>query len=719
MSNCLSIRLLSIPLVLAMLAGPVPAQVVLKPNGQNAVPLRTKSLRSSVTISGQFATTKTEMVFQNETAERVEADFIYTVPPHAVVTYFAYWYGNEKVVARVVEKERAALIYQHITTRMRDPALVEMIGKRTFRARIFPVMPNADLKVEVHLVETLASTALGALYEYPLPVNRGAAVNLEHLDIGVTIMADSSIQRVLNNYSLPLAQEPRSYRLWLSRSNFRPAQNLRIQLVRQRQPLQAALFAAASGGRDGFFALALTPSRILRRPVVRIRGVATYQLWPRRLSSLPAHQAVTLVGRYRGSGPAVVTVTGSTRGGQWTASRRVAFSGQRESNNLATKLWAARAIEVLSAHRKNREQVIALSTRFTLPSRYTSWLAVPREEMKRYQAEKLAVDCEFYKNQLVLAIRHGMRHHPEVRRMQQRYIQAARSLGLDPQSALREQLGIVVHDLADRVREAKGQGRSHARQVQGWRREMRRLQLAGAMDQAGLYESSRRVERQLNRAQQQLDEGVSRNVGLARIQVLEGRVERLSQRYSALQERLPQRGGGGGGGGFRAGDPLISVEAAPNSLQVIALLPGGQIKTLTFNPDSGRWEARFDIPTHAPQGPFVVTVIIVNPDGSRTSVTLHFHVDMTAPEGRGQALLTGDGGKTLRLELDAAADTARVSALLPWGEAAALKPSTGHTHQFLAVIPVPADWSGPTSTVTYILTDMAHNRTTVTVDLSH
>ena len=50
---------------------------------------------------------------------------------------------------------RAAEIYSHITSRNRDPALIEMVGKNTFRARIFPVEPNADLKVEIKIVQTL------------------------------------------------------------------------------------------------------------------------------------------------------------------------------------------------------------------------------------------------------------------------------------------------------------------------------------------------------------------------------------------------------------------------------------------------------------------------------------------------------------------------------------------------------------------------------------
>ena len=88
------------------------AQILLKPTGGNALPLRTKALDADVTLDRQFATTKLTLLFQNETSDRIEADFIYTLPKDTLVTYFAYWFGEEKVVARVVEKERAAAIYQ-------------------------------------------------------------------------------------------------------------------------------------------------------------------------------------------------------------------------------------------------------------------------------------------------------------------------------------------------------------------------------------------------------------------------------------------------------------------------------------------------------------------------------------------------------------------------------------------------------------------------------
>ena len=138
------------------------AQVALKPTGQNALPLRAKSITATVRVQkSRFATTDLELVFANELGNRVEADFLYTVPDGAAVSDFAYFYGKERVPARIAEKARAAAIYKAITTRQRDPALVEMVGKNTFRARIFPVEPNADLRVQIRYVQVLPVGADG------------------------------------------------------------------------------------------------------------------------------------------------------------------------------------------------------------------------------------------------------------------------------------------------------------------------------------------------------------------------------------------------------------------------------------------------------------------------------------------------------------------------------------------------------------------------------
>ncbi|HEX8236254.1 MAG TPA: VIT domain-containing protein [Abditibacteriaceae bacterium] len=461
---------------MVLLASSAGAQVLLKPNGQNAMPLRTKALKADVDIRGQFAGMDMEMTFQNETHERIEADFIYTVPDGAVVTYFAYWFGDEKVVARVVEKQRAAAIYQHITSRMRDPALVEMIGKNTFRARIFPVMPDADLRVQMRYVQTLSSDERGVAYRFPMrPAEEGKGI-LDSLNVNVNITPDAGLQKVINNYSLPVKMEGGRYHLSLRQSNYRPAQDLQIRLLRSSAALRAALYAAPSGGTDGFFAVALTPNRKIARPVVKISGVKTYSLLFSKLGALAANDELVVCGRYKGSGQALVRVTDATSPQSAALQQYVAFGARREDNNLAAKLWAALRIQVLSANPRNRDAVIQLSTRHTLPSKFTSWLAVPRDELERYKSEMITADMALAGRALAMQIANGRGQSPGARRLRLRFDELAKRLGNDPKDQLQVYLQATLRDLSSRQMEQQYSTSPHRQPGRVLQRQITRLQ---------------------------------------------------------------------------------------------------------------------------------------------------------------------------------------------------------------------------------------------------
>lgn len=652
---------------------PLSAQVVLKPNGQNAVPLRTKAIRADVAIHRQFADTLLTLTFQNQTYDRIEADFIYTLPPRTIVTSFAYWYGDEKVPARIMEKEEAAAIYRHITERMHDPALVEMIGKNTFRARIFPVMPNSDLKVEMRLAQTLESTSRGARYRFPLSVKAGET--LDDLHVHVHIDPDPEIAGVANNYGLPITDRPEGYGLTLAGKSRRPQKDLTVSLVRSRRPLQAELYAANSGRSDGFFALALTPDRTLRRPRVQIRGVETYQVVPISQPSVKAFDTLVAVGRYRGGGPATVVLSGQSRRGRVSLSRSVQFGAHRVHSNLAARLWAAQRMEQLSAGGGNRSIVIAISKRFGLPSRYTSWLAVPTEEMQRYDREIAQAKLETIATRYVdVASRYGKQSGAALK-LYASLQRQCRIADISPKEALNNYLNAFAERINDRARQYANQ-------------------MSGSND---ISASDIRIPEELRRQFVKIDWVVNN--------------ENTAQAQKTLHDVLNEVA-------YRArhGDPLICVAAPPDALQVIALMPGGEIKRLVYNPTSGRWEARFDIPTYVTEGEYVITVVIVLKDGTRRTLTLRYRVDMTPPTGAGRARIVRNERPSLRLEMEADADTARVKALLPWGEWIELRWSA-QSHRFVALVPLSAEQRAQASVVTYILTDRAHNRTTLQVDM--
>lgn len=413
--------------------GPLFAQGMLRSRGGDTEQLRLKSVAGKVDIKGSFAKTELTSVYQNEAGRQTEADFSYTVPPGAVVTYFAYWFQGKKVVARVVEKERALSIYETIKEVNRDPALIEQTGTNTFRARIFPVEENADLKIEMRWVQALASDDKGLLYTFPLKGGEETPGTLESVDVNFAVTQDAGSGRLVNSLNLPVEDKGGRKLFNLSQKNYSPKDDVKVRIERPKRALSASMFSAPSGGKDGFFVIALTPGQSVSRPRLQIQGVRTFDVVPSKLPALKAGKTFVVAGRYKGSGTAKLILHGYERG---TATQSVVFSNVREDNSLATKFWGAKQIESLSpglkVAAKNRERVIELSTRYTLPSMVTSWLAVPASEWKRFEIQIAENDIWRIGPQLITLQRRGQSRTRTARRLRTQFNAACKVLGNNP-----------------------------------------------------------------------------------------------------------------------------------------------------------------------------------------------------------------------------------------------------------------------------------------------
>lgn len=739
-------------MALAFIAVPSEARVLLKPSSGDSLKLRVKSLSANVRIHGQFAETTLLLTFLNESGARMEADFIYELPPGGVATYFAYWAEDEKVVARVVEKERAAEIYEAITTRQRDPALIELTGSNTFRARIFPVMPDADLKVEIRLVQVLRSDAKGVSYALPLVDGESKPEALEKIDIRARVTPGAGVTDVVTNYGIPVERAGDGYSISFFGTSFRPSKDLVIRQVWEPAPLHSSVYAAPSGGRDGFFALALTPDVAVTRPRVSIRGVSTYHVVNAAGGAVRAHEPVAVFGRYRGSGTATVTLTGTSPTGPIRRTADVQLGSGTEPNNLATKLWASERIRLLS----NRSEVVALSKRFTMPSKFTSWLAVPKAEMEMYKREKAQAELWNMEANLIELIKRGAYQTAQGRALRARYNRLCKQLDCNPADELKWRAESDIWEIAYKLVEERHSDKPSQAKMALMQRKLARLEkVAGSSAKEAIADAERpyyedemyelrarlideyrkpkpdsRLIARLNKRFAEVNTILySRDYALARVERLKlhSDLEKVNRAIeeadnasppadaTALRERQAKLEKQEETFAARMGDPLIYVEAPSDAVRVVALMPDGEAKPLEYNKTAGRWEARFDIPLHAREGDYVVTVIVVLRDGTRKLLTFRYRVDLTPPRGIGSAQ-SGDGGRVLRLEIDACDDTARVSALLPWGERIDLRRGS-KPHRFFGLASVPSGQDA--GAVTFVLTDAAHNRTKVTVDANN
>jgi Ca-activated chloride channel family protein len=226
-----------------------------------------------VEIDDQIAITRVDQVFYNPNDWVVEGTYIFPLPPGAAVSGFTLWVDGQPVEGEVLDADEARRTYEGIVREMRDPALLEYIDQGAVRARIFPIPPGGERRVELEYTQTLAAENGLVGYRYPLNTEKFSTQPLERVSIHVDVRSSVPI-RAMYSPSHPVAQDrldENHIAVGYEDTRIRPdadfvlyyslGEEQAFHLLSYRDPGDPA-------DPDGFFALLLAP-----RPDVDVRGV--------------------------------------------------------------------------------------------------------------------------------------------------------------------------------------------------------------------------------------------------------------------------------------------------------------------------------------------------------------------------------------------------------------------------------------------------------------
>jgi len=176
------------PLALALLATLVAAttslaQTIVVDIDRRVVPLPTirpdedpvvlRSHRVEVDVQDQVATFKVSQSFFNRTDRPLEGTYVFPLPAGSVASSFAMTMNGQMVAGEVLEKNRARQIYEDIVRRRQDPGLLEYVDQGLVRARIFPIPPRQETRIEIELTQILPREAGFLSLRYPLRAHDG------------------------------------------------------------------------------------------------------------------------------------------------------------------------------------------------------------------------------------------------------------------------------------------------------------------------------------------------------------------------------------------------------------------------------------------------------------------------------------------------------------------------------------------------------------------
>jgi Ca-activated chloride channel family protein len=132
----------------------VPRSIAVAPMG--VTPVRIVEAKAHVRIVDRAATTTLELELHNPGARDQEAVVLLPVPVDAAVSQFTFLGSAAEPTARVLARDEARRLYDEITAKLRDPALLEFAGWSCLRSSVFPVPANGRQKVRIvwdHVLE--------------------------------------------------------------------------------------------------------------------------------------------------------------------------------------------------------------------------------------------------------------------------------------------------------------------------------------------------------------------------------------------------------------------------------------------------------------------------------------------------------------------------------------------------------------------------------------
>lgn len=168
----------------------VPSRAVLSPYG--TAPVRVSAAKADIRISDRAATTTLEFELHNPANRVQEAVLLLPVPDGAAVSNFTFDGPAAEPTAKILPRDEARRLYDQITARMKDPALLEFSGYGCLRSSVFPVQPGGRQKIRLTYDHVLEVD--GDRVDYVLP--RSQMLSLEtpwHITVDLTARADIGV----------------------------------------------------------------------------------------------------------------------------------------------------------------------------------------------------------------------------------------------------------------------------------------------------------------------------------------------------------------------------------------------------------------------------------------------------------------------------------------------------------------------------------------------
>ncbi|MFQ6131867.1 MAG: VIT domain-containing protein [Armatimonadota bacterium] len=246
-----------------------------RPEILKATPLPVKYHRVSVAIKDQVATTSIDQAFTNPHGRQLEAEYIFPLPEEAAISDFAMFMDGKRVAGALLDKDEARKTYEDIVRKMRDPALLEYVGRNMFKARVFPVPPKGDTRIQIEYSQVVPFDNHTCQYVYPLNTEKFSPTPLEEVSMAAVVESRIPIKSVYSpSHKVDETRDgDHKVTVGFEEKDVKPDKDFVLYYTLAEEDFGLGLVTHKEKGEDGHFLLLLAPQEEVQQREIEAKDV--------------------------------------------------------------------------------------------------------------------------------------------------------------------------------------------------------------------------------------------------------------------------------------------------------------------------------------------------------------------------------------------------------------------------------------------------------------
>ena len=254
-----------------------PATPVPVPPGHfSFAPLEVSFHHVTIDIKDQVAVTSVDQEFINPNHQQLEGTYLFPLPAGAHIYKFSMDINGKMQEAELLPADKARSIYEDIVRRHKDPALLEYIGRDTFKVRIFPIEANGKKRVKIQYTQLLKPDAGLTEYTYPLNTEKFSARPLRTVSVKVNLESPDPLKSVYcPTHNVEIKRDGGNKAvIGFEDKNIRPDTDFKLIYSREtKNDVDVRLMTYRNAPDDGYFVLLASPGMQVKQEKVQPKDI--------------------------------------------------------------------------------------------------------------------------------------------------------------------------------------------------------------------------------------------------------------------------------------------------------------------------------------------------------------------------------------------------------------------------------------------------------------